>query len=231
MFAIEAKMENLLRFGSYPEVLDLNEDESQRRLDEITSNYLYKDILSFEGLKKSGVIKNLLLMLALQLGNEVSYNELAVKLGINRITVQKYLDILEQSFVIFRLNAFSRNLRKEISKSIKVYFYDLGIRNSLIENYNRLDVRTDAGALWENFCIIERKKNNDADFNFVNSYFWRTYDQKEIDYVEEAGGKITGFEFKWNGNKKYRAPKDFVEKYSATVEKIDRENYWKFLSL
>ncbi len=231
LLSIEAKLENLLRFGSYPEVLDLDEISTKRKLDEITSNYLYKDILNFEGVKKSSLVKNLLKALALQLGQEVSYQELANKLGVNRLTVQKYIDILEQSFIIFKLNSFSRNLRKEITKSIKVYFYDLGIRNSLIENYNPLDIRNDVGALWENFCILERKKNNDAEFNFVNSYFWRTYDQKEIDYIEESGGKIRGFEFKWNEKKKFKAPKEFIEKYDATVEKIDRSNYWKFLGL
>ena len=231
LFSVEAKLENLLRFGSYPEILSLGENESIERLQEISSKYLYKDVLSFEGLKKSSLVRNLLELLALQLGNEVSYNELAVNLGVDRLTVQKYIDILEQSFVIFKLRAFSRNLRKEITKSIKVYFYDLGIRNSLIENYNPLDIRNDVGALWENFCILERKKNNDAEFNFVNSYFWRTYDQKEIDYIEESGGKIRGFEFKWNEKKKFKAPKDFILKYDATVEKIDRSNYWKFLGL
>ncbi|KKP80286.1 MAG: hypothetical protein A2271_04385 [Candidatus Moranbacteria bacterium RIFOXYA12_FULL_35_19] len=231
LFSVEAKLENLLRFGSYPEILSLGENESIERLQEISSKYLYKDVLSFEGLKKSSLVRNLLELLALQLGNEVSYNELAVNLGVDRLTVQKYIDILEQSFVIFKLRAFSRNLRKEITKSIKVYFYDLGIRNSLIENYNPLDIRNDVGALWENFCILERKKNNDAEFNFVNSYFWRTYDQKEIDYIEESGGKIRGFEFKWNEKKNFKAPKEFIEKYDATVEKIDRSNYWKFLGL
>ena len=231
LLSIEAKLENFLRFGSYPEILSLGEKESIERLQEISSNYLYKDVLSFEGLKKSSLVKNLLELLALQLGNEVSYNELAVNLGVDRLTVQKYIDILEQSFVVFKLNAFSRNLRKEITKSVKVYFYDLGIRNSLIENYNLLDIRNDVGALWENFCILERKKNNDAEFNFVNAYFWRTYDQKEIDYIEESGGKIRGFEFKWNEKKKFKAPKDFILKYDATVEKIDRSNYWKFLGL
>jgi len=228
---IESKFENLLRFGSYPEVFQLSERDAGERLNEIAANYLYKDVLKFEGLKKSGLIKNLLQALALQLGSEVSYNELANKLGVNRLTIQKYIDILEQGFVIFKLNAFSRNKRKEITKSIKVYFYDLGIRNSLVENYNRLSIRSDAGALWENFCILERKKMNSAALIFVNSYFWRTYDQQEIDYIEESGGKISGFEFKWDGKKNYRPPAEFVRQYKATVEKIDQNNYWKFLGL
>lgn len=229
MFYADSKLENLLRFGSYPEVFQLSEKSAQERLNEIASNYLYKDVLKFEGLKKSDLIKNLLQALALQLGSEVSYNELGNKLGVNRLTIQKYIDILEQSFVIFRLNAFSRNKRKEISKSIKIYFYDLGIRNSLVENHNRLSIRNDAGYLWENFCILERRKTNGAALKFVNSYFWRTYDQKEIDYLEEAGGKITGFEFKWDSKKSYHPPSEFIKRYGAKVKKIDRSNYWKFL--
>lgn len=231
MFFVESKLENLLRFGSYPEIFNLDENFAKERLNEIASNYLYKDALRFEGIKKSSLVKNLLQALTLQLGQEVSYQELAVKLGVNRLTIQKYIDLLEQCFIIFRLNAFSRNVRKEISKSIKIYFYDVGIRNSLIENYNRLDIRPDAGFLWENFCIVERKKFNDANFKFVNSYFWRTYDQKEIDYIEESEGKITGYEFKWGDKIAYRAPKEFIENYKAEVEKIDKSNYWKFLGL
>ena len=231
MFFIESKIESLLRFGSYPEVFQLSEERARERLNEIASNYLYKDVLKFEGLKKAGIIKNLLATLALQLGQEVSYSELAGALGINRLTVQKYIDVLEQSFVVFKLNAFARNKRKEIAKSIKVYFYDLGIRNSLVENFNGLEIRNDTGALWENFCIIERKKTNDEKSRFVNSYFWRTYDQKEIDYVEEAGGKIIGYEFRWSDKKSYKPPADFVKKYKAKVERISRGNYWKFLEL
>jgi predicted AAA+ superfamily ATPase len=229
MFFVESKLENILRFGSYPMIFDLGEDAIRVELEEVVSKYLYKDVLRFEGLGKSAVIKNLLRLLALQLGSEVSYNELATQLGIGRLTVQKYIDILQQSFVVFRLEAFARNRRKEISKSVKIYFYDLGVRNTLIENYNRMEVRNDAGALWENLCVIERMKTNAANTRFVNSYFWRTYDKKEVDYVEEGGGKITGFEFKWNEKKPYNPPREFVEGYNATVEKIDKSNYWKFL--
>jgi len=224
-----AKLESLLRFGGYPEIFFLGEKDAQGRLNEIASNYLYRDILQFEGLKKSEVIKNLLQALALQLGQEVSYQELAVKLGINRLTIQKYIGILEQSFVIFKLNAFSRNKRKEISKSIKVYFYDLGIRNSLIENFNPLEIRNDVGALWENFCIIERKKENDVQGRFANMYFWRTYDQKEIDLVEEREGKLFGYEFKWK-NKKIKPPKDFLSRYpGSSFQGITSDNFDKFL--
>lgn len=228
---VESKLESLLRFGSYPEVYFLSEDAAKERLDELTSDYLYKDILSFDGVKKAEIIRNLLELLALQLGQEVSYQELARQLGINRITVQKYIDILEKSFVVFKLRAFARNKRKEISKSVKIYFYDLGIRNSIIQNYNPLSLRTDAGALWENFCIMERQKLNAQKRRQTNRYFWRTYTQKEIDYVEEAEGMISGFEFKWGLEKKNSQFKEFKEAYQATVEPVDRSNYWKFLEL
>lgn len=231
LFFIESKLEYLLRFGSYPEVIFLDEKSAEERLMEISSAYLYKDILKFEHIKKSSVVKNLLQLLALQLGQEVSYNELAKKLGINRITVQKYVDALEQSFIVFTLHAFSRNMRKEISKSVKIYFYDLGIRNSLISNFNQLDIRNDVGVLWENFCIIERKKFNSASFRYTNTFFWRTYSQKEVDYVEEKDGRITGYEFKWNSKKLFKAPRDFVNAYQARVEKIDRNNYHKFFGI
>lgn len=228
-FALDAKLENLLRFGSYPEVYFLPEPDAAERLDEIASDYLYKDVLKFEGIKKSSVIKNLLQLLALQVSNEVSYDELAVKLGINRLTVQKYIDILEKNFIIFKLNAFARNKRKEITKSVKIYFNDLGIRNSLIQNYNPLNIRDDAGALWENFCVAERMKFNLENDKHVNSYFWRNYNQREVDYVEEGGGEIRGYEFKWNSLKSYSPPKDFIGAYKATVEKVDKDNYWKFI--
>lgn len=229
LFEVNAILENLMRFGSYPEVLSLGETDAVQQLDEITSKYLYKDILSFEGVKKSVVIRNLLELLALQMGNEVSYNELAGKLGIDRMTVQKYIDILEQSFVVFRLRAFSRNKRKEISKSVKIYFYDLGVRNSIIQNYNRLNLRNDVGVLWENFCIAERMKKNAFDFRFVNYYFWRTYTQKEIDFIEECDGKLFAYEFKW-GNKKTKIPQEFLDNYNNAQYKIvNKENYWEFI--
>jgi hypothetical protein len=229
LFAVEAKLENLLRFGSYPEILSLSEKDSVARLDEISSKYLYKDILSFENLKKSAVVRNLLELLALQLGGEVSYHELAKKLGIDRMTVQKYIDILEQSFIIFRLRAFSRNKRKEISKSVKIYFYDLGIRNSIIQNYNHLSLRSDIGALWENFCIAERIKVNAYSSRGANYYFWRTYTQKEIDFIEEREGKLFAYEMKW-GKTKSKTPQEFLDNYeNSTFSVVNRENYWKFI--
>jgi len=226
---LDARLENMLRFGSYPEIFYLSEEGAKERLNEIASNYLYKDVLRFEGLKKSDVIKKLLQLLALQIGQEVSYHELAVQLGVNRLTIQKYIDILEQCFVIFKLNALSRNKRKEISKSVKIYFYDLGIRNALIENYNPLEIRNDVGVLWENFCVVERKKANEAAKRFANPYFWRTYDQKEIDLVEEREGKLFAFEFKWNKDKA-KTPKAFLETYPGSqFTVIGRDNYYDFL--
>lgn len=228
---IESNLEKLLRFGSYPEIYNIDETTAENRLIEIASSYLFKDLLNFEGIKKSNLLKNLVISLALQIGNEVTYNELASKLGVNHITVQKYIDILEQSFVVFRLNSFSRNIRKELSKSVKIYFYDLGIRNALINNFNPLSLRNDVGALWENFCIAERMKSNAYSNKNVNSYFWRTYDQKEIDYVEEYSGKIYGYEMKFSEKQKFKVPKGFMETYNADVIKIDRTNYWKFFEL
>ncbi|NOX18333.1 MAG: ATP-binding protein [Chlorobi bacterium] len=229
--AIDAKLEKLLRFGSYPEIYTLDEDTARQRLGELASNYLFKDLLKFEGIKKSSLLSNLLISLALQIGNEVSYNELAAKLGVSSLTIQKYIDLLEQCFVIFKLNSFSRNIRKELTKSIKIYFYDTGIRNALINNFNPLSLRNDVGALWENFCIAERIKANSYNNRNVNKYFWRTYDQKEIDYIEEESGNITGYEIKYSEKQKVKIPKGFIETYNAKVHKIDKSNYWKFFEL
>ena len=229
-FEIDARLENIARFGSYPEVfLAESEERAKERLNEIVSNYLYKDVLAFEGIKKSAIIENLLKLLALQLGNEVSYNELARSLGISRLTTQKYIDILEQSFIIFTLKAFSRNLRKEISKSVKIYFYDLGVRNSLIQNFNALSLRNDAGALWENLMIAERIRNNSHRQVRPNQYFWRTYDQKEIDYIEESGGQLSAFEFKLSGQAKI--PAEFLKSYpNSKFTTIAKNNYFDFVA-
>lgn len=228
---VDAKLEKLLRLGSYPDVYTSTEEESINKLNEIASSYLFKDLLKFEGIKKSSLLKNLVISLALQIGNEVTYNELASKLGVNSITIQKYIDLLEQTFVVFKLNSFSRNLRKELTKAFKIYFYDLGIRNALINNFNPLSIRNDVGALWENFCIVERRKSNEYLNRKANSYFWRTYDQKEVDYIEEAKGEITGYEFKYSQKQSAKIPKLFAKTYNASIHKIDKSNYWKFLEL
>lgn len=229
--SVEAKIDKLLRFGSYPEIYLSNEEDAVNKLPEIATRYLFKDLLKFEGIKKSSLLKNLIVSLALQVGNEVTYNELATKLGVNSITIQKYIDLLEQCFVIFKLNSFSRNIRKELTKSFKVYFFDNGIRNALINNFNPLSLRNDVGALWENFCISERKKANAYNNRKVSSFFWRTYDQKEIDYVEEGSGKITGYEIKYSDKQKLKIPQIFSSTYNAEVNKIDKRNYWKFVEL
>lgn len=226
---INSKLEKILRYGTYPDVFFSEDKEAASKLEEIASSYLFKDILSFDKIKKSSIIVKLLQLLALQVGSEVSYNELATKLGINRITVEKYIDILEQCFILFRINSFSRNLRNEISKAIKIYFYDLGVRNILIKNLNPLDIRNDAGFLWENFCILERIKRNKYNNIFANYYFWRTYDQKEIDFIEERDGKLFAYEFKLN-REHSKAPSIFLETYkNSQYQTINRENYYKFL--
>jgi len=226
---IDSKLEKILRYGTYPDVFFSEDKEAASKLEEIASSYLFKDILSFDKIKKSSIIVKLLQLLALQVGSEVSYNELASKLGINRITVEKYIDILEQCFILFRINSFSRNLRNEISKAIKIYFYDLGVRNILIKNLNPLDIRNDAGFLWENFCILERIKRNKYNNIFANYYFWRTYDQKEIDFIEERDGKLFAYEFKLN-KEHSKAPSIFLETYkNSQYQTINRENYYKFL--
>jgi len=228
LFSLNAKLENILRFGTYPSVFNCSEDEATEELLEIASNYLYKDILEFSGLRKPDLIFDLLKALSLQLGNEVSMSELANLLGKNSHTIENYLTLLEQCFIVFRVKSFSRNLRKEISKNYKVYFYDLGIRNSLIQNFNQLELRNDTGALWENFCVLERIKRNNNNRIFANYYFWRTYDQKEIDYIEERDGKLFAFEFKWKKDKQ-KPPREFLETYpDSEFQVINKDNYWDF---
>lgn len=230
---VEAHLENLLIFGSYPEIFNSPINDAQTLLNNLAANYLYKDVLEFEQLKKSDLLIKLLKLLALQLGSEVRYHELATTLKTSSKTVERYIDLLEKSFVIFRLSSFSRNLRKEIGKSCKIYFCDLGIRNALINNFNLLELRpaNETGALWENFCIIERIKYNQARNYLVNSYFWRTYDQKEIDYIEETGGKLHAFEFKWGRIKKAKPPQEFLTTYKdSDFHHINSDNYWEFIS-
>lgn len=228
---LDAGLEGILRFGLYPEVYGKPEGEAIEELSQISSTYLYKDILQFEMIKRPGLLLNLLNAIALQIGSEVSLNELSRMLGETVPTIQRYLDLLEKAFVIFRLRSFSRNLRKEIAKGQKIYFYDLGIRNALIRNFNPLDIRNDSGALWENFCIVERMKFNMNRRRFVNTWFWRTYDQKEVDYIEEEGGKLSAYEFKLNPTSKTRINKEFLEVYPDTaIHVITKKNYWEFIT-
>ena len=226
---LRRRLERRIVYGMYPEVILHSGEEEKEVVKSITSSYLYKDILAFQNIKNPEVLEKLLQALALQLGNEVSYNELSQIVGVDKNTISNYIQILEQSFVIHRLSPFSRNIRNELKKLRKIYFWDTGVRNALINNFNALDLRQDTGALWENFLINERIKNNHNKNMDVNKYFWRTHSQQELDYIEEDGGKIRAFEFKWK-KQKFRPPSLFVDNYKqATVELIHNENFEKFL--
>lgn len=222
-------LENRLIYGSYPEVIN-NSGNEKEVLKEITNSYLYKDVLRYDGIKKASLIDKLLVALALQLGSEVSYNELAKTIGnINSTTVEKYIDLLEKAFVIYKLPALSRNLRNEIKKGKKIYFYDNGIRNAIINNFNPLALRNDKGALWENFLISERMKKNSYAKHYCNTYFWRTFDQAEVDYIEEYDGALHVFEFKWKTNNK-KVPASLLNSYTVNSTAIvDTENYEGFV--
>ncbi|MEK7729447.1 MAG: ATP-binding protein [candidate division KSB1 bacterium] len=223
-------LDNRIRLGMYPEIVEKT-DEAQVLLKSLASSYLYKDVLQYQSLKRPELLEKLLAALALQAGSEVSYNELAGLLGVNKETVANYIQLLEKTFVIYRLSPFSRNLRSELTKLRKIYFYDTGIRNALINNFNALQFRQDVGALWENFMISERLKYNSNCGNSVNTYFWRTHQQQEIDYLEEQDGGLTAFEFKWKTGKK-RVPQLFTTTYpESRVEFIDRQNYGAFVGI
>lgn len=226
-----AHLPSRLVYGSYPEVITQEDDRSrQEYLHELVSSYLLKDILAFEGIQKSKKLIDLLILLAFQIGKEVSHNELATQLSMSKATVEKYLDLLEQVFVLVNIRGFSRNLRKEVTKTSRYYFNDSGIRNALINNFNVLSRRDDVGALWENYLVIERLKKQQYKQIWSNNFFWRTYDQKELDWVEEREGKLFGYEFKW-GETVVKAPKLWLETYpEATFECINQENYLPFIS-
>ncbi|HED05358.1 MAG TPA: ATP-binding protein [Ignavibacteria bacterium] len=219
---IEAKqeIENRLLYGSYPELFHYETIEEKRvYLYNLVHTYLLKDILTLDGIRGASRLMDLLKLIALQIGNEVSSNELSKKLGMSKNTVDKYLDLLSKVFIIFPLRGFSKNLRKEISKSVKWYFYDTGVRNAIISNFNELILRQDAGSLWENYLISERLKKHHYEMDFANLYFWRTYDQQEIDLVEEINGQLTAYEIKW-GNKKAKKPVAWQKAYPDAEFKI-----------
>ena len=226
------KLEERLLFGSYPELEqypDWNDKISY--LKEIINSYLLKDILVYEGIKQSNKILDLLKLIAFQVGQEVSLQELARQLGISKNTVESYLDLLSKVFVIYKVPGFSRNLRKEITKSNRWYFYDNGIRNGIIANFSRLDSRTDVGALWENYVASERIKFQNYTQKSISNYFWRTYDQQELDWLEEENGILRGYEFKWNENRKAKIPTAFAKAYpEATFEVINKGNYLDFIT-
>lgn len=233
LYEAKRQLERWLIYGAYPEVVTIEDPEDRKNyLDELIGAYLYKDILEMEGVKHPEKLVDLLRLLAFQIGQEVSIAELAVNLTLNRETVERYLDLLEKSFVIFRVSGFSRNLRKEIAKNDRYYFYDNGVRNSLIQNFNPFHLRDDVGKLWENFMYIERIKANHYNGRHANIYFWRTYDQKEIDMVEEREGRLFGYEFKWRGEVKKAAEREFLETYkNSEVQTITKDNFETFLSI
>jgi len=223
-------LEKILIYGLYPEVYLSGKNLALKLIETISSQYLYKDVLEIEQVKKPQLILRLLELIAMQIGREVSVNELAVNLQVNRDTVERYIDLLEKSFVIFRLRSLSRNLRKEITKKNKIFFYDMGIRNAILNRYSALSLREDIGGLWENFLIAERIKYLDNKENPYNIYFWRTHDQKEVDFVEEINGQISAYEFKWK-DKKIKKPLEFLKAYpNASYKAINRENFMDFLT-
>jgi predicted AAA+ superfamily ATPase len=218
-----------LVFGYYPDVVNHLGDEFEV-LNQLVDSFLYKDILMLEQLKKSEAVVKLLKALAYQVGSQVSYNELGQLCGLNSRTVEKYIHILEKTFVIFRVGSFSRNLRNELKKSHKIYFYDLGVRNALINNFSIIEKRSDQGQLWENFIIAERIKFLNYSRRKVNFWFWRTSDQVELDWVEEENGEIRGFEFKYGITLKAKIPKAFTSNYpDAKTKIITPQNMLEFI--
>jgi len=222
------QLEERLIYGMYPDVLN-NRSEAGEILKQLTTSYLYKDVLTITGIKKPELLDKLLKALALQIGSEVSYNELANLLQIDKTTVSKYIDLLEKAYIVFRLNSYSRNQRNEIKNNRKIYFYDNGIRNMIINNLNPLELRTDKGALWENFLISERIKLQQYNQLYTNNYFWRTVQKQEIDFVEETNGQVTAYEFKWNSKGKAKIPAVFLNQYNAIGKIIDKENFREFV--
>lgn len=225
---IDRTLENRIIYGSYPEVI-INSSEAEDNIKLIAKSYLYKDILQYQNIKNPDILEKLLQSLALQIGNEVSYNEISNFLDIDKKTVASYIEILKKAFVIFELKPFSRNLRNELRKLRKIYFFDTGVRNALINNFNSLDKRNDAGQLWENFIISERIKINNNHGNDYNIYFWRTHNKKEIDYIEEKNGMLYGYEIKL-GSGKSSGAKLFLDTYvNSEFKIIKKDNYNEFI--
>ena len=231
--AIERKdnIRERLVYGNYPALISIkSRKDKSDYLMEIVNSYLLKDILSYNGIRNSGKIFNLLRLIAFQLGGEISYQELGRQLSMSKNTVEKYMDLLSKVFVLHKLSGFSRNLRKEITKSSKWYFYDNGLRNIIIANINPIELRNDVGQLWENYLISERLKFQSYNRSIVNNYFWRTYDQQEIDWIEEREGQLYGYEFKWNPKRKTKPPKGWKNTYTkAKYEVINPDNYLSWL--
>jgi uncharacterized protein len=229
LFQEMASLENRLIYGSYPEVITKPGEENEV-LSLLSDSYLYKDLLAYEKIKKPALLSTLLKALALQLGNEISYNELAQIVGADKQTVETYIDLLEKTYIVYRLNAFSRNVRNELKKSKKIYFFDNGIRNAIIGNFAPLNNRQDKGALWENYLIGERWKKNSYQNFYGQRYFWRTTQQQEIDYIEEVDGIINAYEFKWSDKSKVHFSTTFLSAYQVSETKvIHTKNYDQWL--
>jgi predicted AAA+ superfamily ATPase len=219
----QQKLSKFLVYGMYPNALiAINDDDRKEFLRELVDSYLLRDILTYQEVKGSRILFQLLVLLSYQVGNEVSLTEVGMKLNIDKNTVARYLDLLEKSYIIFRLGGFSRNLRSEVTKTAKYYFYDVGVRNAVINNFNNLDIRDDIGRLWENFVIVERLKRRTYEKLYANQYFWRTWKQNEIDLVEERSGKLFGYEMKWK-DKAIFAPKEWHDTYG-------KEAKWQVIS-
>lgn len=224
------KLEQRLIYGSYPEVVT-NAGREKELLNLLASSYLYKDIFKFGNIRKPSELEKIVQLLAWQIGSEVNTSEVAVSAGTTSETVERYIDILEKAYIVFRLPSFARNVRNEIKKNKKIYFYDNGIRNAVVGNFSFLSNRNDVGALWENYLVSERRKLNSYRNFYGSTYFWRTPQQQEIDYIEEIDGKISAFEFKWNPKKKIRFSLTFTKNYHPeTTEIFHRDNYESFLT-
>lgn len=230
-FDLKERLTEFILYGGYPSVLsESTYAKKQKILSEIVDSYLLKDILELEKVKGSKVLLDLLRLLALQVGNQVSLTELGAQLGLDYKTIARYLDLLQKAFVIFELRGYARNLRKEIRKKSKYYFWDTGIRNAILNNFNELNLRNDVGALWENFCVIERLKHQAYTPLHANNYFWRTWEQAEVDWVEERDGKLYGFEFAYSEKRK-KSPKVWLNTYKeATFSTVHHENYLSFVA-
>jgi predicted AAA+ superfamily ATPase len=224
----QQQLEIRLLYGMYPDVIN-NLGAEYEILKNLVSSYLYKDILALAGIRKSDVLEKILRALAMQVGSEVSYNEIAQLVGVDKNTVNNYIDLLEKSFVIFRLTSFSKNIRNEIKANKKIYFYDNGVLNMLIGNFNALEFRQDKGALWENFLVSERMKQLSYTQSIAKPYFWRTTTQQEIDYIEINADKVSAFEFKWATTKKAKLPKSFSDAYNPSFLVVNKDNFREFL--
>ncbi|NRA48985.1 MAG: ATP-binding protein [Phaeodactylibacter sp.] len=227
----EQDLENRLLYGMYPDIITNEHGEERELLKNLVNSYLYRDILAQGNIKKPDLLEQLVQALALQVGSEVNYNELSTLVGTTKETIQRYIDILEKGYVVFRLRSFSKNVRNEIKKGRKIYFFDNGIRNAVIGDFNSLSLRKDVGGLWENFLVSERIKQHKYKLTFAKPFFWRTTQQQEIDYVEQQGQSLFAFEFKWNTRRKVKFSRTFLNNYDAETKVITPENFREFVSI